>query len=86
LRKLSTNDRLIRPLLGTLEYGLPHGNLVSGVAAALCYRNDTDQQAQEMQTVLAHDGAEVALARFSGNALLPEILSEIVTAWRRLAR
>jgi mannitol-1-phosphate 5-dehydrogenase len=86
LRKLSTNDRLIRPLLGTLEYGLPHGNLVSGVAAALCYRNEADQQAQEMQTVLAHDGAEAALARFSGNTLLPEILSEIVTAWRRLSR
>ena len=24
LRKLSAGDRLIKPLLGTLEYGLPH--------------------------------------------------------------
>ncbi len=26
LRKLSAGDRLIKPLLGTLEYGLPHRN------------------------------------------------------------
>ncbi|SPW35123.1 Mannitol-1-phosphate 5-dehydrogenase [Cronobacter sakazakii] len=30
LRKLSAGDRLIKPLLGTLEYGLPHQNLVLG--------------------------------------------------------
>ncbi len=42
LRKLSAGDRLIKPLLGTLEYGLPHANLVKGIAAAMHYRSEQD--------------------------------------------
>jgi len=39
LRKLSAGDRLIKPLLGTLEYQLPQDNLVQGIAAAMHYRS-----------------------------------------------
>lgn len=49
LRKLSANDRLIKPLLGTIEYGLPNGMLLKGIAAALKYRNSSDPQAVELQ-------------------------------------
>ena len=80
LRKLGKGDRLIRPLLGTLEYGLPHDNLVKGIAAALHYRNDGDPQAVEMQAVLSDAGIAAAVDRFSGNALPAEVLAEIATA------
>lgn len=80
LRKLGKGDRLIRPLLGTLEYGLPHENLVKGIAAALHYRNDGDPQAVEMQTVLSEVGVAAAVDRFSGNALPAEVLAEIAAA------
>ncbi len=80
LRKLGRGDRLIRPLLGTLEYGLPHGNLVRGIVAALRYRNDSDPQAIEMQAVLSEVGVAAAIDRFSGNALPAEVLAEIDVA------
>lgn len=80
LRKLGKGDRLIRPLLGTLEYGLPHANLVKGIAAALHYRNDSDPQAVEMQAAIAEVGIAAAVDRFSGNALPAEVLAEIAAA------
>ena len=80
LRKLGKGDRLIRPLLGTLEYGLPHANLVNGIAAALHYRNDSDPQAVEMQAAIAEVGIAAAVDRFSGNALPAEVLAEISAA------
>lgn len=52
LRKLSAGDRLIKPLLGTLEYGLPHVNLVTGIAAAMQYRSEEDPQAQELAALI----------------------------------
>ncbi|MCM5553695.1 mannitol-1-phosphate 5-dehydrogenase [Pleomorphomonas sp. NRK KF1] len=80
LRKLGKGDRLIRPLLGTLEHGLPHANLVKGIAAALHYRNDGDPQAVEMQTAITEVGVAAAVDRFSGNALPAEVLAEIAAA------
>ncbi len=80
LRKLGKGDRLIRPLIGTLEYGLPHANLVKGIAAALHYRNDADPQAVEMQAAIAEFGVAAAVDRFSGNALPAEVLAEIAVA------
>lgn len=80
LRKLGKGDRLIRPLLGTLEYGLPHANLIKGIAAALHYRNDSDPQAVEMQAAIAEVGVAAAVDRFSGNALPAEVLAEIAAA------
>ena len=80
LRKLGKGDRLIRPLLGTLEYHVPHENLVKGIAAALHYRNDGDPQAVEMQATIAEVGVAAAVDRFSGNALPGEVLAEIAAA------
>lgn len=82
IRKLGKDDRLIRPLLGTLEFGVPHESLVKGIAAALCYRNDEDAQAVEMQRILAGDGAAAALAQFTQNALPAPVAEEIAAAWR----
>ncbi len=80
LRKLGKGDRLIRPLIGTLDYGLPHRSLVAGIAAALHYRNDGDPQAVEMQATIAEIGVAAAVDRFSGNALPAEVLAEIAAA------
>jgi mannitol-1-phosphate 5-dehydrogenase len=52
LRKLGADDRLIKPLRGTIEYGTSHRNLVVGIAAALYFRNDEDDQAEKLQGLL----------------------------------
>ena len=56
LRKLSYNDRLIKPLRGTLEYVLPNDNLIRAIATALHYRNENDPQALELQQSLTDCG------------------------------
>ncbi|HGS4617728.1 TPA: mannitol-1-phosphate 5-dehydrogenase [Vibrio cholerae] len=66
LRKLSANDRLIKPLLGTIEYGLPNGMLLKGIAAALKYRNSSDPQAVELQQSIEKEGVRSTLARYTG--------------------
>lgn len=68
LRKLGANDRLIKPLLGTIEYGLPNGMLLKGIAAALKYRNNSDPQAIELQQSIEKEGVRSTLARYTGLA------------------
>ncbi|EGR3962343.1 TPA: mannitol-1-phosphate 5-dehydrogenase [Vibrio cholerae] len=68
LRKLSANDRLIKPLLGTIEYGLPNGMLLKGIVAALKYRNSSDPQAVELQQSIEKEGVRSTLARYTGLA------------------
>lgn len=68
LRKLGANDRLIKPLLGTIEYGQPNGMLLKGIAAALKYRNDSDPQAVELQQSIEKEGVRSTLARYTGLA------------------
>ncbi|KQA27083.1 mannitol-1-phosphate 5-dehydrogenase [Vibrio metoecus] len=68
LRKLGTNDRLIKPLLGTIEYNLPNSMLLKGIAAALKYRNSSDPQAVELQQSIEKEGVRSTLARYTGLA------------------
>ncbi|PWW06662.1 mannitol-1-phosphate 5-dehydrogenase [Mangrovibacter plantisponsor] len=81
LRKLSAGDRLIKPLLGTLEYGLPHPNLVKGIAAAMHYHSEQDPQAQELAKLLAEKGPRAALADVSGLDANSDVANDIVAAF-----
>ncbi|MBV7300313.1 mannitol-1-phosphate 5-dehydrogenase [Enterovibrio paralichthyis] len=68
IRKLGKNDRLIRPLLGTIEYGTANDALLKGIAAALKYKNATDPQATELQDYLQQHGVTKTLAHYCGLA------------------
>lgn len=81
LRKLSAGDRLIKPLLGTLEYGLPHANLIQGIAAAMNYRSAEDPQAQELETLINEKGIQGALAHISGLESSSEAVTKAVHAY-----
>ena len=80
IRKLSENDRLIKPLRGTLEYGLPYANLVKGVVMALNYRNEDDPQAVELAEFIANNGVEQAVRHYTG--LSDEsVIADVVKAY-----
>ncbi|NHV11235.1 mannitol-1-phosphate 5-dehydrogenase [Cronobacter turicensis] len=81
LRKLSAGDRLIKPLLGTLEYGLPHQNLVLGIAAAMHFRSEDDPQAQELAQLIADKGPQAALAQVSGLDANSDVVALAVQAY-----
>lgn len=81
IRKLSPNDRLIKPLLGTLEYGLPNTHLIDGVVKALQYRNEEDPQAVELSEFIATEGVAAAIARYTG-LTDPAVIADIVARYR----
>ncbi|MHC5177009.1 mannitol-1-phosphate 5-dehydrogenase [Serratia rhizosphaerae] len=86
LRKLSAGDRLIKPLLGTLEYGLPHANLIRGVAAAMHYRSAQDPQAQELAQLLSERGPKAALAQISGLPEDGEVVEQAVAVYNAMQK
>lgn len=80
LRKLSYNDRLIKPLRGTLEYVLPNDNLIRAIATALHYRNENDPQALELQQSLTENGVAATVRKYS--ELQDEaVVTQIVSAY-----
>lgn len=86
LRKLSAGDRLIKPLLGTLEYGLPHANLIQGIAAAMSFLSKQDPQAQELVALLNQLGPKAALAQISGLPMESEVVEEAIAVYNAMQR
>ncbi|MGY3871188.1 mannitol-1-phosphate 5-dehydrogenase [Aeromonas crassostreae] len=84
LRKLGPQDRLIKPLLGTLEYGLPNEGLQEGIAAALRYQDDQDPQARELQAAIEADGVAATLARVSGLDPVHPLVAAIAARYQAL--
>ncbi|BEI25032.1 mannitol-1-phosphate 5-dehydrogenase [Vibrio fluvialis] len=76
IRKLGPNDRLVKPLLGTIEYGVENKTLLKGIAAALKYTNDSDPQAVELQDSLNQEGVRKTVAHYTG---LDENSAEVQT-------
>lgn len=66
IRKLSVNERFIKPLLGTIEYSTDNQMLLKGIAAAFKYQNSDDPQAVELQASLNDIGLRKTLAHYTG--------------------
>ncbi|NDL64684.1 mannitol-1-phosphate 5-dehydrogenase [Acerihabitans arboris] len=84
LRKLSAGDRLIKPLRGTMEYGLRHDNLLKGIAAAMHYHSEQDPQAQEWAALLEKSGPGAALAQVSGLEEDSEVVAQVVDIYNAM--
>ncbi len=69
IRKLGANDRLIKPLLGTIEFATENDMLLKGVAAAFKYINSDDPQAIELQESLQSIGFLATLSKYTGLAV-----------------
>ena len=57
LRKLSSTDWLVKPMMTAREYGLPCDKLLLGIGAALHYNNPEDPQSVKMQELIAAKGS-----------------------------
>lgn len=66
LRKLSSKDRLIKPLSTAKSYDIDVDNLIIGVSAALHYDNKEDKQSIELQNYIKELGVKDALVKVSG--------------------
>ena len=84
LRKLGVNDRLIKPLLGTIEYGTENDTLLSGIAAALKYTNVCDPQVFELQESIQSLGVAKTLAKYTGLDVNSPEVKTIETKYNQL--
>ena len=66
MRKLSYNDRLIKPILGTLEYDLKHDNLLKGVVSAFKFYTTEDAESVELKRILETEKLEDAILKITG--------------------
>lgn len=85
IRKLGAGDRLIKPLNGTLEYGLPNAHLLLGIAGAFLYQNDDDPQAVELQAYFAEHGFKATLAHYAGLGVTSDIVAQAEATYEKLS-
>ena len=66
LRKLSLNDRLVRPTMLTYDLGLDVSNLTNTIAAALLYDHDEDPEAIELKHAFKTHTIHEVIAKYLG--------------------
>lgn len=77
LRKLSKDDRLIRPLMTAREYGINTQNIEKGIAAALLYDNPDDPQSIKLQNSIREKGIEKTLSEVADIDINDPVLKEV---------
>mgnify|MGYP002543134713 FL=1 len=83
LRKLSSKDRLVNPLMTAKSYGISVDNLIIGVGAALHYDNPEDAQSVELQQTIKDLGVKEAVKKISAIEDA-ELLNAIETSYQKL--
>ena len=81
LRKLSANDRLIKPTMTAIEHGFATTNVVLGIGAALHYNNPEDPQSVQLQQAIAEVGVAKAFEQFSGVSADSELAAQVLAAY-----
>ena len=83
LRKLSSKDRLVNPLMTAKSYGISVDNLIIGVGAALHYDNPEDTQSVELQQTIKDLGVKEAVKKIS-EIEDEELLNAIEATYQKL--
>lgn len=80
LRKLSSTDRLVKPMMTAREYGLPCDKLLLGIGAALHYNNPEDPKSVKMQELIAAKGLRQAVSEITSIPATDPVIEEIAAA------
>jgi mannitol-1-phosphate 5-dehydrogenase len=84
IRKISPNDRLIRPALAAHGFGIPVPHLTNAVAAALLFDNEEDPEAVELHQSLQQAGVGATVERYTGLPADHPLHGQIVQAYESL--
>ncbi|KEO84126.1 mannitol-1-phosphate 5-dehydrogenase [Tumebacillus flagellatus] len=84
IRKISPNDRLIKPAAEAQERGLSANYLAKGVAAALRFDYPEDPEAVELQTSLREKGLTETLTAYTGLQADHPVHQAIVAQYEQL--
>ncbi|WP_440111827.1 mannitol-1-phosphate 5-dehydrogenase [Paenibacillus sp. QZ-Y1] len=84
LRKLSANDRLVRPALQAHEYGTATTYLAMGMAAACKFDVPEDPEAAELQDMIQQKGIAAALSHYTTMDEQHPVLQEAVAQYHQM--
>lgn len=82
IRKLGKNERLIKPLLGTVEYGTENDKLIEGIVYALKF-DGSDEETVKLQAELKEKNIKDVLNEISENVIPEQILEKIVEKYNK---
>lgn len=85
IRKLSENERFIKPLNTALSYNLPVDNLIIGTAAALHFENESDNQAVSLQEKIKTQGLKETIAEIT-NITDDSLIERIEKEYNKLSK
>ena len=83
LRKLGKNERLIKPLLGTLEYNTSNENLVTGIAYALKF-DGSDEESVKLSSMMKEKGLAETLKEVTENSIGEDITARVESIYNKL--
>ena len=77
LRKLSYNDRLIKPIRGAIEYNIEYKNLLRGVISAFKFYNSEDEESIRLKKMLEEENLYDIIIKITGLENEPHLVDEI---------
>ena len=83
LRKLGRHERLLGPIHLCLQHDLPYDNLMLGLAAALRYREVSDEAAERLEKLVSAHGEVGALTQMT-DGLDEQVISTLASALKHL--
>lgn len=86
LQKLGKEERLIKPLLGTVEYQLPYSNLVKGIASAFFYQNLNDLESIQITSLIKKQGFKNTLIEICNLLENSKEVDAIVAAYNLIVK
>lgn len=86
IRKLSPDDRLIKPVMTAKSFGLPYDKILLGVGAALHFNNPEDPQSVQLMEKIATEGLVPAISDVTGIKSGDPMLQEIVNAYKEVEK
>nr|WP_242529610.1 mannitol-1-phosphate 5-dehydrogenase [Priestia flexa] len=86
IRKLGSQDRLVRPAVEAKQAGLPYANLAKAIAAALLFNPSEDEEAVQLQTMLEEHGILYVLSKVSDLHENDDLTQEIIEHYSQLQK
>lgn len=86
IRKLSPDDRLIKPVMTAKSFGLLYDKILLGVGAALHFNNPEDPQSVQLMEKIATEGLVPTISEVTGIKSGDPMLQEIVNAYKEVEK
>lgn len=81
MRKLSSHERLIAPLIYAYDHQLPYDRIIQGIVAALRYHSDQDAQSLKLGQLIDSRGLRATLRQVCDIPETHALAGEIEEAW-----